>query len=139
MTVMEKVRRASAPAEGAQEAREGLKVGIDTPAAREGAKGAASAQIIGPADPAELLGCQDGEERVSNFIAEHIVVPESGLNMRMNPDSDADILAVLPCDSGVTATGLVKGPWMEVVTGRLVGWVLRDFLAAAVPNSVVYG
>lgn len=136
---MEKTKKATAPAESAQEARDGLEVGMDTSGTWEAAEGAAGDRIIGPADPAELLGCQDGEGRVSNFIAEHIVVPESGLNMRMKPDSDADILAVLPCDSGVTATGLVKGPWMEVVTGRLVGWVLRDFLEAVVPNSVVYG
>ena len=108
-------------------------------ATQKAAEVTANGQIIGPADPAELLGCQDGVQRVTNFISEHIVLPENGLNMRMDPNSDADIAAVLPCGSGVTATGLVKGPWMEVVTGRLAGWVRRDLVAAVVPNSAVYG
>lgn len=121
-------KSAAAAPEAVQEAQAELAMGMDTPGAQEAAEGLAGAQVIGPADEAELLGCQDEEARELGYLQEYIVRPDGGLNMRMEPNSDADILAVLPCDSGVTATGTTQGPWMEVVTGRLVGWVLAEYL-----------
>lgn len=83
-------------------------------------------EIIGPEDEAELLGCQGEPPNDSPF--QYAVTAEGGLNLREAPNLDAPILAVLPRGVGVFDTGLSQGPWLEVITGRLAGWVLSEHL-----------
>ena len=79
---MAKAKKAAVPAKSAQEARDGLKMGMDISAAQEVAEGAANGQIIGPADPAELLGCQEEADLQDGELAEYTVTAEHGLRLR---------------------------------------------------------
>ena len=87
---------------------------------------ASPGEIIGPEDESELLGCQDGEE--PDPPVEYAVAADPGLNLREEPSKAAPIIAELPRGVGVRPTGVTQGAWCEVVTGRLTGWVMGEFL-----------
>ena len=125
---MAKAKKTAASPESAQEAREELKVSVDTPGAQEAAEGAASGQIIGPADPAELLGCQDEAELQEGELTEYAVAAEHGLRLRKRPSLDAPVIAVLPWGAGVFADEPPVGEWVCVTTGLLSGYMLAKYL-----------
>lgn len=138
---MAKTKKAAAPAESAQEARGELEMGIDTPAAREAAEGAANGQIIGPADAGELAGCQDEAELSEGVLTEYSVTAEGGLRLRERPSLDAPVLAVLPWGAGVFADEPPVGEWVCVTTGLLSGYMLAKYLApltAELKMAIVY-
>lgn len=127
---MGRTRKPSAALESARDAQDGLGMGTDIPAVQEAAEGAANGQIIGSADPAELLGCQEEAEPVEGVVCcPYVVTAENGLNLRMKPSLDADILGTLPCGAGVFAEdGPAQNGWRQVSTGRLSGWMLAQHL-----------
>lgn len=126
---MAKRKKDAAPAEGVQEARDGLEMGMDAPAAQEAAEGAAGGRIVGPADESELLGCQDEAELQEGELMEYAVTAEGGLNLRERPSLDAPVLAVLPWGAGVFADESQIGEWLPVTTGLLSGYMLARHLA----------
>lgn len=86
-------------------------------------------EIIGPEDEAELMGCQDAEEGFQpDAPLEYAVTGCALLNLREAPSLDAPIIVALPRGVGVSNTGQVQGPWWEVATGKLRGWVLDQYL-----------
>lgn len=127
---MGKPRKAAAPPPGgAQEARDELEMGMDTPEAQETAKSAGTGQIIGPADESELLGCQEDEAVLQEgLLTEYAVTAQGGLKLRTGPGLDARIIAVLPFGAGVYTDGEPMGGWLQVRTGRLEGWMMAAHL-----------
>ena len=96
-------------------------------------------ETVGPEDPAELLGCQDEEAQEDanpqapadlppDAPLEYAVAGCDALNLRKSPGLDSPVIAVLPRGAGVSDTGRVQNDWWEVVTGRLTGWVLAEYL-----------
>lgn len=141
MTVMAKTKKTAAPAENAQEARDELERGMDTPAAQEAAEGAANGQIIGPADAGELAGCQDEAELSEGVLTEYSVTAKDGLRLRERPSLDAPVIAVLPWGAGVFADEPPVGEWVCVTTGLLSGYMLVEHLApltAELKMAIVY-
>lgn len=126
---MARTKKAPTPAESTQEARDGLEMGMDTPAAREAAEGAVNGQIIGPADAGELAGCQDEAELAEGALTEYSVTAEHGLRLRKRPSLDAPVIAVLPWGAGVFADEPPIGEWVCVTTGLLSGYMLTKHLA----------
>lgn len=126
---MAKAKKAAAPPENVQEARDELGTGTDIPAVQETAERAENGQAIGPADPAELLGCQEEAELQEGELTEYAVTAEHGLRLRERPDLDAPILAVLPWGTGVFADEPPVGEWACVTTGLLSGYMLVKHLA----------
>lgn len=126
---MVKKKIAPAPAESAQETRDELKVGMDTPAAQEAAEGAAAGQIVGPADESELAGCLDEAELQKGELTEYAVKAEGGLRLRARPSLDAPVLAVLPWGAGVFSDEPAIGEFVWVTTGLLTGYMLSKHLA----------
>lgn len=138
---MGRTKKAAAPPESVQEARDELGMGMDTPGAQEAAEGAANGQIIGPADPAELLGCQDEAELSEGELTEYSVTAEHGLRLRERPSLEAPVLAVLPWGAGVFADEPPLGEWVCVTTGLLSGYMLVKHLApltAEMKTAIVY-
>lgn len=126
---MGRPKKASVPAESAQEQRDELNVGTNTSGALEAAEGAVPGQIIGPADETELRGCQEDEAVLQEgLLTEYAVTAEGGLNLRAQPGLDAPIMAVLPFGAGVYAEGEPMGGWLYVRTGRLEGWMMAAHL-----------
>lgn len=122
-------KAAGPPPGGAQEARDELKMGMDTPGAQEAAKNAGTDQIIGPADESELLGCQEDEAVLQEgLLTEYAVTAEGGLKLWAEPGLDAGIIAVLPCGAGVYTDGEPMGGWLPVRTGWLEGWMMAAHL-----------
>lgn len=118
---------AAAANEAAQDVREAREASrVDAVPAGAGTPPEGRRVIAGPEDEAELLGCQEGPSDDPPF--QYAVTAEGGLNLREAPGFGAPILAVLPRGAGVFDTGTAQGPWMEVVTGRLAGWVLSEHL-----------
>lgn len=117
-------------------------MGMDTPGAQEAAEGAASAQIIGPADEGELLGCQEDEAELSEgTLTEYSVTADSGLRLRERPSLDAPVIAVLPWGVGVFADEPPVGEWLCVTTGLLSGYMLAKHLVpltAELKMAIVY-
>lgn len=127
---MGRPRKAAGPLPGgAQEARDGLGVGTDTPGAQEAAERAAAGQIIGPAEESELLGCQDEAELSEGVLTEYAVTAEAGLRLRERPSLDAPVLAVLPWGAGVFSDEPPLGEWVCATTGLLSGYMLAKHLA----------
>lgn len=87
-----------------------------------------AAVVIGPADETELPGSQDEEFREPEGSIQYAVAANPGLNLREEPSKAASIIVELPYGVGLFATGLTHGPWWEVATGSLKGWVLAEFL-----------
>lgn len=138
---MARTKKAPTPAENAQEARDELEMGMDTPAVQEAAEGAANGKIIGPADPAELLGCQEEAELQEGELTEYTVTAERGLRLRERPSLDAPVIAVLPWGAGVFADEPPAGEWVCVTTGLLSGYMLAKHLApltAELKMAIVY-
>lgn len=135
-------KKTAAPPESAQAARDGLGMGADTPAAQNAAEGAASAQIVGPADEGELLGCQEDEAELSEgTLTEYSVTADNGLRLRERPSMDAPVIAVLPWGAGVFADEPPVGEWLCVTTGLLSGYMLAKHLApltAELKMAIVY-
>ena len=103
-------------------------------AAQEAAEGGQAAQeIIGPEDPADLLGCEDADEAelVEGLYVEYAVTSKGGLRLREAPGVESPIIAVLPQGAGVFGDG-VPGPdgWFHVRTGHLEGWMMAKYLEA---------
>ena len=138
---MVRTRKAAMPPESAQEAREDLEMGMDAPGTREAAEGAASGQIIGPADESELAGCQDETELQDGELTEYAVRAEHGLRLRERPSLDAPVTAVMPWGAGVFADEPPVGEWVRVTTGLLSGYMLAEHLAPltdALKQVIVY-
>lgn len=134
---MARTKKAPTPAESAQEARDGLEMGVDTPVVQ----GAANGQIIGPADAGELAGCQDEAELSEGTLTEYSVTAERGLRLRERPSLDAPVIAVLPWGAGVFADEPPAGEWVCVTTGLLSGYMLAKHLApltAELKMAIVY-
>lgn len=134
MTMAKTKKTAAAASEAAQSAPElqdayqdlrepeAIPVGVEAPPVSAG-------EIIGPEDVEDLLGCQDGEEQEPYTPpVQYVVTADPGLNLREGPSKATPIIVELPHGVGVFPTGVVQGPWMEVATGRLTGWVLAEFL-----------
>ena len=117
---MARMKTTAALPENVQEARERLEMGMDAPGTRESTEGAANGLIVGPADPAELLGCQDEGALQEGELTEFAVTAEHGLRLRERPSLDAPVLAVLPRGAG---------EWVLVTTGLLSGYMLAEHLA----------
>lgn len=138
---MARTRTAATLPKSAQEAREGLGVGMDTSGTREASEGAANGLIVGPADPAELLGCQDEGALQEGELTEFAVTAEHGLRLRERPSLDAPVLAVLPRGARVFAGEPPVGEWVLVTTGLLSGYMLAEHLAPltdALKQVIVY-
>lgn len=125
-----KKKGAEAP-ETAQDAQDGLTMGTDTTEAQRPAEAAENARIIGPEDPAELLGCQDVDEAEleDGTLIEYVVTAEEGLRLREAPSLEASILAELPWGAGVFVDEPPIGEWLCVTTGLLSGYMLAKHLA----------
>ena len=134
-------KTAAAAAETAQAAQEQWDMSQDTQgqetaaeAAQEAAESDQAAQeIIGPEDPADLLGCEDADEAelAEGLLTEYAVTSKGGLRLRESPATDAPILAVLPCGAGVFGDGEpAPDGWLYVRTGRLEGWMMAKHLEA---------
>ncbi len=126
---MARMRTTAALPESVQEARERLEMDMDAPGTRESMEGAANGLIVGPADPAELLGCQDEGALQEGELTEFAVTAEHGLRLRERPSLDAPVLAVLPRGAGVFAGEPPVGEWVLVTTGLLSGYMLAEHLA----------
>ena len=128
---MGRTKKPAAPPESAQETRDGLEMGANTPAEQKAVEGAANGQIIGPADVSELLGCQEGEEDAElsdGELTEYTVTAEGGLRLRARPSLEAPVLAVLPWGAGVFSDEPPVGEWACVTTGLLSGYMLASCL-----------
>ena len=126
---MARMKTTAALPENVQEARERLEMGMDAPGTRESTEGAANGLIVGPADPAELLGCQDEGALQEGELTEFAVTAEHGLRLRERPSPDAPIIAVLPWGAGVFTDEPPLGGWVCVTTGLLSGYMLAEHLA----------
>lgn len=138
---MGRTRKAAAPPESAQEARDELEMNVDTSGTQETAERAANGQVIGPADESELAGCQDEAELSEGVLTEYSVTAEHGLRLRERPCLDAPVLAVLPWGAGVFAGEAPLGEWVCVTTGLLSGYMLAEHLAlltAEMKTAIVY-
>ena len=97
-------------------------------------EGSAAQEVIGPDDPAELLGCEDEPtdeaELMDGLLVEFAVTPKGGLRLRAEPSLDAPVVAILPCGAGVLADDEPEDGWVHVRTGWLDGWMLADRLEA---------
>mgnify|MGYP001027373200 CR=1 FL=1 len=114
---MGRTKKAAVPPESAQEERDGLGLGTDTPQAQT--------------DETELL---------EGLLAEYAVTAAGGLNLRDGPRLDAAVAAVLPQGAGVYSYGEAKGGWLRVKTGRLEGWMLsRHLEELPLPELSAYG
>lgn len=139
---MGRSKKAAVPPESAQAAQNETEMGMDTPGTQEPAEGAANGQIIGPADPAELLGCQEEAELQEGELTEYAVAPKGGLRLRKRPSLDAPVIAVLPWGAGVFADEPPIGEWVCVTTGLLSGYMLVKHLApltAELKTAIAYG
>lgn len=138
---MARNKKDAAPPESAQEARDGLGMGMDIPGPQEAAEGAANGQINGPADEIGPLDCQDEAELQEGGLTEYAVTAEGGLRLRERPDLEAPVLAVLPWGAGVFADEPQAGEWLPVTTGLLSGYMLAKHLApltAALKQVIEY-
>lgn len=101
-------------------------------AAEAAQTGAATQEIVGPDDPADLLGCEDADEAelAEGLLVEYAVTARGGLRLRESPSADAPILAVLPQGAGVLACEEPENGWLHVQTGRLEGWMMAKHLEA---------
>lgn len=138
--------------EAAQETQEQQDVPQD-PQRQEAASGAAqeaaeaaqagtvTQEIIGPDDPADLLGCEDADyvPTAEGLFVEYAVTATGGLRLRAAPAPDAPILAVLPCGAGVLACEEPENGWLYVHTGRLEGWMMAQHLEAVPWPEWLYG
>lgn len=89
---------------------------------------AVTRKAIGPADEMEMLECQSEEFRKPEISAQYAVAANLGLNLREKPSKAAPIVVELPFGVGLFVTGMTQGPWWEVTTGNLKGWVLAEYL-----------
>lgn len=134
---MAKAKKAAAPPESAQQARDGLAADV-TP---EAAEGAVNGQITGPADAGELAGCQEEAELETGLMTEYAVTAEGGLRLRERPSLDAPVLAVLPRGAGVLSDEPPFGEWAWVTTGLLSGYMLSKhltLLTAELKTAIAY-
>ena len=130
----------TAASEAVQDALEQAEVSQDaqdaetSPAASEGRQeDAVTREEIGPDSEEDLLGCQDADEAELAEVEciEYAVTGCERLNLREEPSLDANIITCLPCGVGVLgSTNPVENGWRLVFTGRLVGWVMDEFLEA---------
>ena len=125
---MARMKTTAAFPKSVQEARERLEMDMDAPGTRESMEGVANGLIVGPADPAELLGCQDEGSLQEGELTEFAVTAEHGLRLRERPSLDAPVLAVLPWGAGVFADERPVGEWVRVTTGLLSGYMLAERL-----------
>lgn len=104
------------------------------PVAPEGRQeGAVTREEIGPDSEEDLLGCQDVDdaELAEVECIEYAVTGCERLNLREEPSLDANVISCLPCGAGVLgSTHPVENGWRLVFTGRLIGWVMDEFLEA---------
>ena len=117
-------------AETAQDAQERDTEGQETTA--EAAQGTVTQEIIGPDDPADLLGCEDADEAelAEGLLTEYAVTSKGGLRLREEPSVESPIIAVLPQGAGVLACEGPEDGWLYVRTGRLEGWMMAKHLEA---------
>ena len=55
---------------------------------------------------------------------------EDGLNVRIAPGLDREIIANVPLGETVTATGNTVDGWTEVLTNGIIGWASTDRLSS---------
>lgn len=133
-------KTATAASEAVQEVRDKQEMSQDVredegiPAASEGRQEDVIAQeVMGPERTDEPLGCQDADEAELAEVEciEYAVTGCERLNLREEPSLDANVITCLPCGVGVLgSTHPVENGWRLVFTGRLVGWVMDEFLEA---------
>lgn len=126
---MGRTKKPAAAPESAQETRDGLDKGMDISTPGEDSEGALAGRVVGPADPAELLGCQEEAELSEGVLTEYSVTAEGGLRLRERPSPNAPVIAVLPWGAGVFAAEPPIGEWLCVTTGLLSGYMLAEHLA----------
>ncbi len=126
---MGRTKKPAAAPESAQEARDGLDKGMDISTSGGGSEGAPAGRVVGPEDPAELLGCQEEVEMSEGALTEYSVTAEGGLRLRERPFPNAPVIAVLPWGAGVFADEPPVGEWLPVTTGLLSGYMLAEHLA----------
>lgn len=132
-------------AKAAQEMQEQQDMSQDTQGQETATEAAESGQavqeIIGPDDPADLLGCEDVDyvPTAEGLFVEYAVTAKGGLRLRAQPAPDAPILAVLPCGAGVLACEEPEDGWLYVHTGRLEGWMMAEHLEAIPWPEWLYG
>ena len=113
-------------AEVTQEAAEAAQGGPET------AQETVTQEIIGPDDPADLLGCEDADEAelAEGLLTEYAVTSKGGLRLREEPTVESHIIAVLPQGVGVLVCEEPEDGWLYVRTGRLEGWMMAKHLEA---------
>lgn len=126
---MGRTKKPAAAPESAQKARDGLDEGMDISTPGEGSEDTLAGRVVGPADPAELLGCQEEAELSEGVLTEYSVTAEGGLRLRERPSPNAPVIAVLPWGAGVFADEPPVGEWLCVTTGLLSGYMLVKHLA----------
>lgn len=75
---------------------------------------------------------QEDEAVLSEAVLQpYAVAFKGGLRLRQEPRLDAPIITELPCGAGVYADG-ESGPdgWLHVLTGKLSGWMMSEYLEA---------
>lgn len=74
--------------------------------------------------PSEIVG-------TAETAPEYAVIAQTGLNLRAEPNREAEVLAVLPKGVGVRLVRPIENPdgWVDVRTGYLTGWVMAQYLA----------
>ncbi len=138
---MAKTEKSSAKAlETAQEAQEQQDMSQEEAAQtvpETAQEGAAAQEVIGPEDPAELLGRQDEPtdeaELMDGLLVEYAVTAEGGLRLRERPDGNAPVIATLPWGAGVFADEEPIGEWIPVTTGLLSGYMMAEHLIPLSP------
>lgn len=126
---MGRTKKPAAAPENAQKARDGLDESMDISTPGEGSEGTLAGRVVGPADPAELLGCQEEAELSEGVLTEYSVTAEGGLRLRERPFPNAPVIAVLPWGAGVFADEPPVGEWLCVTTGLLSGYMQVKHLA----------
>ncbi len=137
---MAKTKTAAKAAENAQEAFDTQKVSQNiredesAPEAPGGQReDTVTREVIGPDSAEELLGCQDADGAVLCEVEciEYAVTGCGQLRLREEPRLDAPVAALLPEGVGVLGnSGAAQNGWRLVFTGRLVGWVMDEYLEA---------
>ncbi len=135
---MTRKKTETAAPETVQEGREPQEMTRDTqeaetaPETAEAPQEGSAQEIIGPEGESELLGCQEEGGARDDPPLEYAVAGCGFLNLRKRPGLNAPVIAALPRGVGVSfedaAVSQADGHWWLVSTGRLIGWVMSQYL-----------
>lgn len=82
-----------------------------------------------PVGSEPTLGSEPAEATPGNMLRVVGKTKGAGLNMRVSPDLDSNIVALLPGGAEVEQIGEPSGPWVQVSHNGFVGWAWGAYMA----------